>query len=467
MSSSQQNNEPLDTRNKWTFSVGTFGRDMVYALISMYFLVYLTEVIDLSNSALATVSILILVARIFDAFMDIVMGSIVDATRSRWGQYKPWIFAGMLASGIFTVLLFTDMGLREGAFVAVFAGVYLLWGLSWTMNDIPYWSLMPALTLDQRKREQIGSLAKIFATIGMGIVVVSIIPATGALGTKVGSSRAWFLFALFVVVIMIAGQCVTLFGTKEPRLVVDQGQMTIRQIGRAVFLNDQLLWTSIAMVTFMTGYLTLSSFGVYYFKYQYGNENMYSPFGAVLLLGMITGYLIFPLVRKKLKRQVIYTLATVLISVGYVIFFFAPMNIFIIGFAGLLIFVGCAFVTILMLVFIADTIDYGHWKLGRRNTAITFALQPFINKVGAALSAQIVATTLIVTGINTAKSPADVSDQGLFIMKVVMMGLPLVLTLFGYGLYRWKYKIDEDFHAQILKDLAERGQLVEVNPDEP
>ena len=451
----------LRVRNRWTFSVGTLGRDMVYILVSMYLIYYLTEALELSNWELGWVSTLILAARLFDAVMDIVMGSIVDNTRSRWGQYKPWILAGMIASGLFTILLFTDMGLEGAGFVGVFAGVYLLWGLSWTVNDIPYWSLMPALTLEQKERERIGSLAKIFATIGLFAVVVSIIPVTNALGASVGVSRAWFLFAVAIVLIMILGQCVTLIWTKEPRLVVDQDKVSLREVASVVIKNDQLLWTAIAMVTFMTGYVTLTTFGTYYFKYIYRDESMYSPFGAVMGVGMITGYAVFPFLRKKLKRRLLYTIATTLIAVGYVLFFFAPRNIVIIGAAALLLFVGCAFVTVLMLVFISDTIDYGHWKLGRRNTAITFALQPFINKVGAALAAQIVAITLIVTGINEAKTPDDVTEQGLFTMRIVMMGLPLLLTVVGYCLYRWKYRIDENFHSQILSDLRQRGQLVD------
>ncbi|MCL2784290.1 MAG: glycoside-pentoside-hexuronide (GPH):cation symporter [Propionibacteriaceae bacterium] len=451
----------LSNKNKWTFSVGTLGRDMVYTLISMYFIFYLTEVLDLSDLVLGWVATLILVARLFDAVMDIVMGSIVDNTRSRWGHFKPWILAGMLASGLFTILLFTDMGLNDTAFIVVFAGIYLLWGLSWTMNDIPYWSLMPALTLDQKEREKIGSLAKIFATVGLFAVVVAIIPVTNSLGGVVGDTRAWFIFAVAVVIIMIAGQSVTLIGTKEPSLVIEQEKVSLRQIASVVVKNDQLLWTAIAMVTFMTGYITLTTFGTYYFKYLYGDENMYSPFGAVLGVGMITGYVIFPFLRKKFKRRTLYTIATSMIVAGYVLFYFSPMNIVIIAIPALMLFVGCAFVTVLMLVFISDTIDYGHWKLGRRNTAITFALQPFINKVGAALGAQIVAITLIVTGINTAETPADVSESGLFTMKIVMMGLPLLLTLIGYAIYRWKYRIDETFHAHILQDLRDRGQLVD------
>ncbi|MDR0847700.1 MAG: glycoside-pentoside-hexuronide (GPH):cation symporter [Propionibacteriaceae bacterium] len=459
----------VQSSNKWTFSVGTVGRDMVYTLISMYLIYYLTEALDLSNWVLGWVATLILVARLFDCVMDIVMGSIVDNTRTRWGHYKPWILVGMIASGLFTLLLFTDMGLKEGAFIGVFSVVYLLWGLSWTTNDIPYWSLMPALTLDQKERERIGSLAKIFATVGTFTVVVAIIPVTNALGASVGVTKAWFLFALAVVVIMVLGQCVTLFFTKEPDLVTEQEKVTLRQVFSVVVKNDQLLWTAIAMVLFMTGYITTTTFGTYFFKYAYRDENMYSPFGAVLGVGMIVGYIVFPVLRKRFTRRTLFTLAMSLIGVGYVIFFFSPMNIFIIGFAALLLFLGDAFVTVLMLVFISDTIDYGHWKLGRRNTAITFALQPFINKVGAALAAQIAAMTLIASGINEAKSPDDVTPGGLLFMKIMMLVFPLVCTAIAYVIYRWKYRIDETFHAQILSDLRDRGQLVdETAPaDEP
>jgi len=452
----------LHTRNKWTFAVGTVGRDMVYALISMYFIYYLSNIVQPSTAVFAIVSGLILGARLVDVIMDIVMGSIVDNTRTRWGHYKPWILIGMIASALFTVLLFTPMNLAGAAFVVVFFLLYLFWSLSWTANDIPYWSLMPALSLHQSEREKIGSLAKIFATIGQFTVVGTIIPVTTALTNKVGANTAWCLYALFIVVIMVAGQCVTLFGTKEPDLVVEQERVKVSEIFSVVVKNDQLLWVAISMILFMTGYVTTTSFGTYFFQYAYKDLNMYTPFGLTLLVASLAGYLVFPLLRKRYTRKFLYTLAVGLVVVGYVLFFFAPMNIFVIGAASIILFVGDTFVIILMLMFISDTVDYGHWKLGRRNTAITFALQPFINKLGAALATEIVALTVIWSGIKAAGSDVDlVTAGGLMKMKVIMLVFPLVLTLIGYVLYRWKYRIDEGFYAQILSDLKDRDQLTQ------
>ena len=448
--------DALFARNQWTFSIGTLGRDMVYTLVSLYLIVFLTEVLNASDFFMWWAGWMILAARLFDAVMDIVMGSIVDNTRSRWGHYKPWIAGGAVASAVCTLLLFTDLGLPDGAYVAVFALLYLLWGLTWTMNDIPYWALLPALTLDQKQRERVGAKAKIFATIGLFTVVVAIIPVTSALG---GDTTAWLLFTAAIVTIMLAGQVVTLVGVREPQLAVEQPKVTLRGLWGVVSGNDQLLWTAVSMVLFMTGYVTTTSFGVYFFKYAYRDEEMYARFGAVLGLAQLTGFLIFPLFRRRFSRRTLYTAATAMIVLGYVVFFFAPMNMIWIGAAGLLLFVGQSFVVVLMLVFITDCIEYGHWKLGHRNAAVTFALQPFINKVGAALATQIVSVVVIVSGINSAASPDDVSADGLLLMRMAMLVLPLILIVVGYLIYRAKYRIDEAFYAQIVRDLEARGQL--------
>lgn len=448
----------IDRRNLWTFGVGTVGRDMVYTLVAVYLVFFLSDILQVPRDEFVVLGWLILAARLFDAVADIVMGGIVDNTRTRWGQYKPWIAGGVVASAVFTVLLFSDLGLSGPMVVIVFAVVYLCWSLSWTANDIPYWSLMPALTLDQKQRERFGSVAKIFATLGLFTVVVAVLPVTKALAPSVGSVTAWTVFAAGVVTIMLIGQAVTLIGVREPKLVVEQERTRLRELAQVVFRNDQLLWTAVAMVLFMTGYLTTTTFGTYYFKYVYGDEGMYSPFGAVLVGSQLLGYAIFPAVSKRISRRRLYTIATGLILVGYLVFFLSPANIVLIAIAGLLLFIGDSFITLLMLVFLTDTIEYGQWKLGRRNQAVTFALQPFINKVGAALSTQVVTIAVWFAALD-ADHPELASPSALFIIRIGMLVVPPVLIVVSYLIYRAKYRIDDAFYARIVSDLRDRGQL--------
>ena len=189
--------------NKITYGLGTVGRDMVYSLVSMYLMFYLTDVLQLDNSVLWWITLIILAARIFDALNDPFMGVIVDNTHTRFGKFKPWITIGAVLSGIMTVLLFTDMKLSGAAYIIVFGVIYVLWGITYTMHDISYWSMLPALSQDQHVREKTGSVARICASVGMFLVVSLIVPITEALGNVFGSlQKGYFVLAVIVTVIM-------------------------------------------------------------------------------------------------------------------------------------------------------------------------------------------------------------------------------------------------------------------------
>jgi len=456
-------------RNRYTFGIGTIGRDMVYSLVSMYLIFYLTDVIDLPTGILWWITGIILAARVFDALNDPVMGLIVDNTHTRFGKFKPWIAIGALVSGILTVLLFTDFNLTGGSFILLFALLYLAWGISFTANDISYWSMMPALSVNQKERENIGSIARIFANIGLFFVVAGIVPITNALGERFGNlQKGYFSFAIIVVIIMWAGQCITLFGVKQDKITAQEDQHTsLRELLKVIIKNDQLFYTAFCMALFMIGYVTTTSFGLYYFKYVYGDEGMYSIFAVILGVSQIAALLIFPLFSKRFDRKTLYTGAIILVTIGYVIFFFAPTNTMLfIGMAGILIFIGQAFIQLLMLVFLADTVDYGHLKLGRRNESVTFSLQPFINKMGGAIASGIVGAVVILSGIKVADSAADVTSGGILMVKIAMMVLPLICILVSYVIYRKKYIIDKETYEKIIEDLKERGEILPAADEE-
>lgn len=451
----------MDKRNKYCFGLGTIGRDMFYSLESMYLLFFLTEVRRLDDAMLALVGGTLTVLRVLDAFNDPITGVIVDNTHTRWGKFKPWMLIGALVSTVCLLLMFADLPLRGGAYVAVFAACYILWDIFYGVNDIAYWTLLPALSLDQRQRESMGAFARICANVGMYAVVVGILPVTGALTDAFGGDgqRAWFTFAGAVCALMIGFQLITIFGVREKRSFKEEENTSLRQLARALFQNDQLLWTALSMALFMIGYSTTTSFGTYYFKYAYGDEGMYSVFAGVLGVSQLLALLVFPRLSARMSRKKLYSAATVLVAAGYAVFFFAPVNMVPIAVAGVLLFVGQAFIQTLMLMFLADTIEYGQWKLGRRNDSVTFSVQPLINKLGAAVATGVVTVTLILSGINRAETAADVPPQGLLILKVAMMALPMLAIGAGYFVYLRKYRIDSELYGKILADLKERGDI--------
>jgi len=452
-------------RNRVTFGLGTLGRDMVYAIVSMFLIFYLTDVINLPKNTMWWVAGIILAARIFDALTDPLMGFIIDNTNTRWGKFKPWLVIGAISSPIFTILLFTDFGLHGTAYIAAFAIIYFMWGISYTTHDISFWSMLPTLSVNQKEREKIGSLARICANIGLFFVVVGIVPITkDVLGAQFGSvQKGYFVFAIMISVFMAMGLCVTIFGVKETGIVAVKKQSTpIRELFRVIYKNDQLFFTAVALSLFMIGYITTTSFGLYYFKYAYGDEGMFSVFSAILGVSQLSGLALFPLFSKKFDRKTLFTGAIISMVAGYIIFFFAPVTTMLfIGIAGVLIFFGQAFIQLLMTMFVADSVDYGHWKLGKRNDSITFSLQPLIYKLGGAIGTGVVSAVILLSGIKDANTAADVTPEGLLMMKVAMFIFPMLCFVASYIIYRFKFKIDSKFYAQILTDLKERGELKE------
>ena len=251
--------------------------------------------------------------------------------------------------------------------------------------------------------------------------------------------------------------------------------------------------TAVGMALFMIGYCTTTSFGVYYFKYAFKDEGAYIIFAGVLAVAQLTALSIFPLFSKKFTRKQLYFGSMVAVVVAYVAFFLSFENMAIIAISGLLLFFAQAFIQLLMLLFLADAVEYGEWKLGKRNESVSFAVQPFINKLGGAIGTGVVTITLIVSGINAVSnevaqlenSLAGITDpaviasiqaeitalingvepSSIWIMKLAMMIFPLICIVIGFIIYYKKFNIDEKTYQKIVADLAERNARNEQADD--
>ena len=442
-------------KNKLYFGLGTIGRDMFYSFEANTLLYFLSDVLSLPIWVFAAASMVLSVMRIFDAFNDPITGLLIDNIRSPWGKFKPAILVGGLFSALFSVLLFANIG-TGWTFIIIFAIAYLLWDISFGVNDIGYWTLLPAMSSDQRQREKTGAFARICANIGMYIVMVAWQPVTSALGD---TPAVWFRCAVVIAVIYLLGLLFPLLGVREKRVAPEQQESTtIRQMVNALVKNDQLMWTTLSMALFMVGYCTTTGFALYYMKYIFGNEGMYVVLVGVCGVTQLTALALYPKFAAKFNRRKLYTLSTVLVLLGYVLFFIAEISIIVVVLGAVLVFFGQAFIQTLMLMFLADTVEYGEWKLGKRNESVTFSIQPLINKIGGALSTGIISMTLIISGIKIDGGTADVIGMGgKLIVKAAMFAIPLLFIGAGYVIYLKKYKISEEYYAQILKDLEEKG----------
>ena len=460
---------PDDRKNMIYFGLGTIGRDMFYALEANALIYYLSNVLNLPQSIFLATSMVFTVLRVFDALNDPLMGLIIDNGRWKKSKFKPPLMIGAVVGGLCYMLFFTDFGFRDSRFVIIFAIAYLLWDIFYGLNDIAYWSMLPALSFEQKTREKMGAFARICANIGLFAIMVGWQPLTKSLGND---SRAWMIVAGGCTIAMLFFQLFTVFGVKEKQIAQDEEKTTLAGLWHVLTGNDQLMWTTLSMSLFTVGYVTTTTLSVYYMQYVYGDIDMYPVLALVVGISQLLALAIFPLVSKSRNRREFYALATVIVLIGYFIFFLADfqipgmeginLHLIMIVLAALFLFIGEAFIQLLMLMFLADTVEYGQLKLGKRNESITFSVQPLINKMGGALAMGITSICLLLSGIKEQEEAAQViSAEGKVTVKVFMIVLPLILILLGYWIYRKKYRISEEKYEEIVAELRAKGQLLE------
>ena len=477
--------QKFDKGSKYRYTTAAIGRDMMYALYSTYLLVFLTNAVGLPDWELVAVGIVIAVARIWDAINDTFMGIIIDNTRTRFGKFKPWILIGAISSAVVFFLLFQDYGITGWSFVAVFAVLYVLSGMTFTMNDISYWSMYPSFTTDPKERESIGALARIFASLGMFIVIAFVPIFYQNYGG--GPKQAFMILAIVIGLIFIGSQVMVFFGVKEPKNAithVEQQKTPFKDLLKIIFKNDQLVVIIIAILLFNTGYFITTALGIYFFDYDFNRYGgiEFMLFSGILAVSQLTAIGLFPVLARKIGRKKVFTLGIVLVVIGYILFmsvkYVLPMNMIFIGIAGLVLFSGQGFIQVLVLVMLADTIEYGQWKLGTRNESVVFSINPFVTKLATAFQNIIVTMTLAFSGLNeqvikpvtdTVNANPDmetsdiralisslVNDEMLLGLRTSMIIIPLILILLSYFIYRMYYKIDAKMYKQITDDLMTR-----------
>ena len=160
----------LTLREKLSYGLGAVGKDMVYMLSATYILYYYQDLLGVSPIIMGAI---LMGARVFDAFNDPIMGVIVAKTKTKWGKFRPWLMIGTITNAIVLFMMFAAPPKLDGQGLVAYAAItYILWGVTYTMMDIPYWSMIPAFTESGKEREGLTTLARSCAGVGSAIIMV-------------------------------------------------------------------------------------------------------------------------------------------------------------------------------------------------------------------------------------------------------------------------------------------------------
>lgn len=449
-------NEKLSWRSKISFGLGAFGKDLVYAIVSTFLMKYLTDVrlVDV-----AFVGVLFAVARIWDAVNDTAMGYIVDNTRTRWGKFRPWIMIGTLLNAVILILLYLNVNL-SGIKYAVYIGfMYVLWGMTYTLMDIPYWSMVPALTDNESERNQISAIPRLFASFAWLIVGSGGLYIVKGLGGG-DDLKGFAWFATIISVIFVITSAITVFNTKE-RVIATAGtgeKTSIKKMLKVLFKNDQVLVVLMIALFFNLAYQLSNSFALYYFEYVCGvKEELFSVYTAVAGIAQIGALFAFPFLRIKINKTVLFILACVFPVIGFALLFLAgyvaPQSAVFVGVCSAIVNIGIGFMLVMITVILSEVVDYGEYKFKSRNESVLFSTQTFVVKFAGAFSALISGLGLKIIGFvaNETQSPSTVIG-----MRIIMIVIPAVFSLICLLIYLRKYKLKDKYYKTMMAELKER-----------
>lgn len=485
--------DDLKTRKKnlIMFPLGTVGRDMVYFLFTSCIMTFVLFTRDLTNAQFGAITAIVVAARIFDALNDPIMGNIIERTRTRWGKFKPWLVIGIISTSVVVYLAF-NTDLQGWSFVWFFGVIYFMYSIAYTMHDISYWGMVPALSSDANARNQFASRATLFA--GIGGTLASVLIPMFTIGDKaIGGSTttAYGVISLIICIIAPLFLCFTIFGVREKREYNDAPPVSLKKIWTTIIGNDQLLWISLIFLLQQIGNgLIVGGIGSTYIYFDFGyNGGLFSLFTIV---GMsVTAFLMifYPAISRKLPRKKFMSILLAISLVGYALMLIAGLampaempKFWVITVGYMLSNFGQYGFYLVMMISIINTVEYNEYKSGDRDEAIIASLRPFLTKMSSALIVLITNVAYMVFGVtkytnkisdlenacarNLITEQDKISSIGSVIngiepgkplaLLICMVVIPCVLMLLSYILYKNHYKLDEEEYNRICLELDAR-----------
>ncbi len=446
------------------YGVGAIGLDLSYGMFYSYLSYYLSSVLGLQEGFLLLITPL---ARIWDGINDPMMGTLVDNTRTKHGKYRPWILIGALCNAVVLFLLFTSFGM-SGLPLYIYIGVmYILWGMTNTMADIPYWSMVPSFTSEEKERNLVATIARTFSGIGQGIIsiltpIICPLLSTGITDAKGYSASGFSRWAGICGVALVFFALICVLLTKETNVVYgEKKKFSLKQIFAVIKNNDQLVVFIVFAMLSNAGWYLTSSTAVYYFTDTLGNSKLQSLFQTIGTVGSVLGLLVVPVLSKWFSKRTTYTISLSTAIVGYALMLITgpilKLNVVIMDVCYILASVGVSSMFVSQTIFLADIVDYGEYKNGERNESITFSMKGFLQKMAYTMQTIVLFGGLGLMNYNEQiTANIGLNDTTKTGIGIICFGVPMLFFLASLIVFRKKFKVYGELADKVHDYIIEK-----------
>lgn len=445
----------LSLKEKMSYACGDAASNVVWAAMGTFIMFYYTDVAHVSAAAIGTI---LLISRLLDGMSDIIMGMIVDRTKSRFGKARAWLLRMAIPFAIATFAVFAvpDFG-EKGKLIYIFI-TYNLVMTCYTMINLPYGTLSTLMTQDQYQRSLLNIFRQIFAQITSLIITSCTLPLINVFENWAGNTKtAWGvvygIFGAAAAVLFL----ICFAGTKE-RVGVAANKRESVPIGtalKALLKNRYWIMSTLLGTGTCLFYMAVSTVNTYYCKSVLHSEAMVGTLNAAYIIPtIITFFILAPIVKKVGKR---YTnmLGWIIILAGYAVLLPFTESIPVLMVTAVMRGIGYSCIMGVQFAIIGDSVEYGEWKTGVRTEGLVFSAQSFGCKLGMGLGNALIGVVLDMSRYNGDLGFADIQpSSAIFAIKALYIAMPAVVAILQI-IMMGIYKLDK-LYPQIMKDLIAR-----------
>ena len=437
----------LRLETKFSYGLGALGKDFACSIVYIFLMYYYT---DVAGVPAAFVGTLFLVARILDAITDPLMGLAVDNTRSRFGKFRPWIVVGTTVNSAALVALFLAHEFSGSALLLFVTLTYLLWGITYTIMDIPFWSMVPALSSSREEREKLVVWPRLFASFAWMVMGTYGLAAVAYLGNGSEGEGFFKLSGAIVLVFMVSAAIVFSRVKEQVDARVAPERFNLSEVVNLVRSNDQLASLIGCVLSFNIATQLVGGFAIYYFTYAIGKPELFPMFALVSGIAEMLGVFLFPWLCRYLPRGITWYIASLFaMACSFILLagsLLVPSSGVLVAVAGAALKFGGGIANGLSTVMLADVVDYGNYKTGKRSESILFSVQTMLVKFAAAFSGFFIGVGLTLIGYVPNEVQTDTTVIGL---RVLMIFVPACFLIISIWIYRCTFRLHGPLHAEV------------------
>ena len=453
------------------YACGNLGQSAFYNAMSTYFIVYVTGCLfsgvdkALAAKLIGVITSLVVIIRIAEIFIDPLLGNLIDNTNTKWGRFRPWQFFGGLISAVLLAVIFSGMfglvNVNTTLFIVLFVITFVVLDVFYSLRDISYWGMIPALSSDSHERSTYTSLGSFTGSIGYNGITIVVIPIVTYFsymftGKHAESQSGWTAFGIIVMLLGILTAWTVAFGTKESTSALRakaQKNGNPLEAFKALFQNDQLLWVALSYLLYAIANVATTGVLLFLFKFVLDNQAAYSMTGVIALVAGLIMAPLYPILNKRIPRRVLYIVGMTSMIVAYILLGLFSTNMTVVFIALVLFYIPGTLIQMTAILSLTDSIEYGQLKNGKRNEAVTLSVRPMLDKIAGACSNGIVGAVAIAAGMIGDATAADMTAANIHTFKVCAFYVPLAVIILSGVVFLLKVKISEKMHADIVEQL--------------